>query len=238
MLSNISVPRDYSRAVLRRPNPAARCRDRGCWEQEPGQHTGSLLQVTCYQIVASFRNRHRVVAATVAACNSSPAAGGVESRQVIPSQKVTGRSSPDCRVPPQARRSATLPDPPSVVGVLNACAEDVGEPGIDEEFGRGIVSVVCDVVQALTPHIGIQQIRGRVCILGYRAAHASPTPVGGRATLPVSKKLSLRENRLTGSIPAALGQRVAATPRRVFRRATGNGRRLERIARGNEIAGS
>ena len=37
--------------------------------------------------------------------------------------------------------------PREVIGVLNACAEDVGEPGIDEEFGRGIVSVVCDTVQ-------------------------------------------------------------------------------------------
>ena len=37
--------------------------------------------------------------------------------------------------------------PQEVVGVLNTCAEDVGEPGIDEEFGRGIVSVVCDTVQ-------------------------------------------------------------------------------------------
>ncbi len=37
--------------------------------------------------------------------------------------------------------------PREVVGVLNECAEDVGEPGIDEEFGRGIVSVVCDTVQ-------------------------------------------------------------------------------------------
>ena len=31
--------------------------------------------------------------------------------------------------------------------MLNVCAEDVGEPGVDEEFGRGIVSVVCDTVQ-------------------------------------------------------------------------------------------
>lgn len=37
--------------------------------------------------------------------------------------------------------------PQEVVGVLNTCAEDVGEPGIDEEFGRGIVSVVCDTVR-------------------------------------------------------------------------------------------
>ena len=37
--------------------------------------------------------------------------------------------------------------PGEVIGVLNTCAEDVGEPGIDEEFGRGIVSVVCDTVQ-------------------------------------------------------------------------------------------
>ena len=37
--------------------------------------------------------------------------------------------------------------PQEVVGVLNTCAEDIGEPGIDEEFGRGIVSVVCDTVQ-------------------------------------------------------------------------------------------
>ena len=34
-----------------------------------------------------------------------------------------------------------------VVGVLNTCAEDVGEPGIDEEFGRGVASVVCDTVR-------------------------------------------------------------------------------------------
>lgn len=37
--------------------------------------------------------------------------------------------------------------PQEVVGVLNTCAEDVGEPGIDEEFGRGVVSVVCDTVR-------------------------------------------------------------------------------------------
>ena len=36
--------------------------------------------------------------------------------------------------------------PEEVVGVINLCAEDVGEPGVDEEFGRGIVSVVCDTV--------------------------------------------------------------------------------------------
>ena len=34
-----------------------------------------------------------------------------------------------------------------VVNVLNVCAEDVGAPGIDEEFGRGVVSVVCDTVR-------------------------------------------------------------------------------------------
>ena len=38
--------------------------------------------------------------------------------------------------------------PQEVVGVLNTCAEDVGEPGIDEDFGRGVVSVVCDTVQS------------------------------------------------------------------------------------------
>ena len=37
--------------------------------------------------------------------------------------------------------------PRQVVRVLNTCAEDVGEPGIDEEFGRGVVSVVCDTVR-------------------------------------------------------------------------------------------
>ena len=37
--------------------------------------------------------------------------------------------------------------PQEVVGVLNVCAEDVGEPGIDEEYGRGLVSVVCDTVR-------------------------------------------------------------------------------------------
>ena len=37
--------------------------------------------------------------------------------------------------------------PQEVVNVLNVCAEDVGVPGIDEEYGRGIVSVVCDTVQ-------------------------------------------------------------------------------------------
>ena len=37
--------------------------------------------------------------------------------------------------------------PREVVDVLNACAEDVGEPGVDEEFGRGIASVNCDMVR-------------------------------------------------------------------------------------------
>ena len=34
-----------------------------------------------------------------------------------------------------------------VVGVLNVCAEDVGDPGVDEIYGRGIVSVICDTVR-------------------------------------------------------------------------------------------
>ena len=37
--------------------------------------------------------------------------------------------------------------PRAVINTLNSCAEDVGEPGIDEEFGRGVVSVICDRVQ-------------------------------------------------------------------------------------------
>ena len=37
--------------------------------------------------------------------------------------------------------------PQKIVRVLNACAEDVGEPGIDEEFGRGVASVVCETVR-------------------------------------------------------------------------------------------
>ena len=48
---------------------------------------------------------------------------------------------------PRKRRLPALDTPQEVVGVLNECAEDAGEPGIDEEFGRGIVSVVCDTVQ-------------------------------------------------------------------------------------------
>lgn len=37
--------------------------------------------------------------------------------------------------------------PQEVVDVLNVCAEDVGEPGVDEEFGRGVPSVVCETVR-------------------------------------------------------------------------------------------
>ena len=37
--------------------------------------------------------------------------------------------------------------PEEVIGVLNVCADDVGEPGVDEEYGRGVVSVVCETVQ-------------------------------------------------------------------------------------------
>ena len=37
--------------------------------------------------------------------------------------------------------------PQEIVHVLNVCAEDAGEPGIDEEYGRGVVAVVCDTVQ-------------------------------------------------------------------------------------------
>ncbi len=49
--------------------------------------------------------------------------------------------------------------PQEVVGVLNVCAEDVGEPGIDEEFGRGVVSVVCDVVQGRERSVAAASMR-------------------------------------------------------------------------------
>ena len=60
----------------------------------------------------------------------------------------TGSSSASVRLGALAFYLFQLWDTPQeVVGVLNTCAEDVGEPGIDEEFGRGVVSVVCDTVQ-------------------------------------------------------------------------------------------
>ncbi len=37
--------------------------------------------------------------------------------------------------------------PYEVVNVLNVCAEDIGDPGIDEVYGRGLVSVACDTVR-------------------------------------------------------------------------------------------
>ena len=38
-------------------------------------------------------------------------------------------------------------DAEDVVTTLAACAEDAGEPGVDEEFGLGVVSLACDEVE-------------------------------------------------------------------------------------------
>ena len=59
-----------------------------------------------------------------------------------------GSSSATVRLGALAFYLAQLWDTPQeIVHVLNVCAEDVGEPGTDEEYGRGIVAVVCDTVQ-------------------------------------------------------------------------------------------
>ena len=67
---------------------------------------------------------------------------------MIPLSGGTGTSSASVRLGALAFYLFQLWDTPrEVVNVLNVCAEDVGAPGIDEEYGRGIVSVVCDTVQ-------------------------------------------------------------------------------------------
>ena len=48
--------------------------------------------------------------------------------------------------------------PEEVVETLNVCAEDVGAPGPDEEFGRGIVSVVCDRVQMREVQMAVESL--------------------------------------------------------------------------------
>ena len=50
--------------------------------------------------------------------------------------------------------------PRAVVNTLNICAEDVGELGIDEEFGRGIVSVVCRRVRNREVQVAAGSLRG------------------------------------------------------------------------------
>ena len=59
-----------------------------------------------------------------------------------------GTSSASSQLAALAFYLSQLWDTPSaVVNTLNVCAEDVGEPGVDEVFGRGVVSVVCDRVR-------------------------------------------------------------------------------------------
>ena len=48
--------------------------------------------------------------------------------------------------------------PAEVVETLNVCAEDVGAPGPDEEFGRGIVSLVCDRVQTREVRTAVESL--------------------------------------------------------------------------------
>ena len=60
----------------------------------------------------------------------------------------TGTSSASSALSTLAFYLSQLWDSPQeVVHVLNICAEDIGEPGIDEKYGRGLVSVVCDTVR-------------------------------------------------------------------------------------------
>ncbi len=68
---------------------------------------------------------------------------------ILPGNRHRGSSSASVRLGALTFYLSQLWDTPQeVVHVLNVCAEDVGEPGIDEEFGRGIASVVCDTVQS------------------------------------------------------------------------------------------
>ena len=48
--------------------------------------------------------------------------------------------------------------PAEVVETLNVCIEDVGAPGPDEEFGRGIVSLVCDRVQTREVRTAVESL--------------------------------------------------------------------------------
>ena len=42
--------------------------------------------------------------------------------------------------------SHLYPTPEEVVSVLRSCAIDVGEPGVDEEYGVGLVNLFCPEV--------------------------------------------------------------------------------------------
>ncbi len=99
--------------------------------------------------------------------------------------------------------------PQEVVGVLKECAEDVGEPGIDEEFGRGIVSIVCDTVQnrelrvvsssvqttySASPVLSEMLGSSRVPLQTYAPVFYAFNPYGG--TGHVGRQFSVRGNDL------------------------------------------
>ena len=104
------------REQRRRPDPTVRCRDHRCWNARAGPTRSMALQMTCYQIVASFRRRHHVVAATVAACNGSPAAGG---HRIAASHSRPGGCEPALAGLSRSAMDAAFcntPDPPLLPG--------------------------------------------------------------------------------------------------------------------------
>ena len=87
--------------------------------------------------------------------------------------------------------------PRAVVNTLNLCAEDVGEPGIDEEFGRGVVSVVCDRVQ-------------------NRERRVAASSLGTHGVSPILAQMT-GNRRFTGNAPESLSAASQPAPGRRFR---------------------
>ena len=99
--------------------------------------------------------------------------------------RLTGTSSATSALSALAFYLSQLWDSPQeVVHVLNICAEDIGEPGVDEAYGRGLVSVVCDTVRDREVQVVAQSMQvtsDTSPILNRMARNGAPGEVRGFA---------------------------------------------------------
>ena len=99
--------------------------------------------------------------------------------------------------------------PAEVVETLNVCAEDVGAPGPDEEFGRGIVSLVCDRVQTREVRTAVESLSsyGVSPVVGQMLTDGQPRfypPTSVSVSLPLNLKpfVSFDRYRMAGHLGA------------------------------------
>ena len=143
---NVSPPVDADRDLYNINHPV--------WSY-PGDPKRDQRQKEAYQNVLKVYGTGKVIAATSAVVTRT---GKIEPYEdVVPCgdiQESCFAVIPDQTTSPASARLAAMsfylsqfyPTAEEIVEVLGACAMDIGEPGVDREYGRGLANLLCPQV--------------------------------------------------------------------------------------------